>query len=78
MHSLDKKGNLVCLREQAKVLSFQYTFIAPSHLSRGDQAVTAHTSSVPAPPYPIRVERSPARDSSGDARACDCQSAGPR
>jgi hypothetical protein len=33
-----------------------YTFIAPSHLSRGDQAVTAHTSSVPAPPYPIRAE----------------------
>jgi hypothetical protein len=32
------------------------TFIAPSHLSRGDQAVTAHTSSVPAPPYPIRAE----------------------
>ena len=31
-------------------------FIAPSHLSRGDQAVTAHTSSVPAPPYPIRAE----------------------
>jgi hypothetical protein len=36
--------------------AIQNTFIAPSHLSRGDQAVTAHTSSVPAPPYPIRAE----------------------
>ena len=37
-------------------IHLQKTFIAPSHLSRGDQAVTAHTSSVPAPPYPIRAE----------------------
>ena len=40
-----------------KLCTAEYTtFIAPSHLSRGDQAVTAHTSSVPAPPYPIRAE----------------------
>ncbi len=42
-------------RVKRRVMIFK-TFIAPSHLSRGDQAVTAHTSSVPAPPYPIRAE----------------------
>ena len=30
--------------------SSYYIFISPSRLSRGDQAVTAHTTSVPAPP----------------------------